>query len=170
MDNESTVTTECPDGPGCYLPLPKLKCCQPIDELDLDEATPKAKTVRKSTRSKRVIKKAKRATGAGDKRKYTKKASRFNVKSDDVVKITLQTPQDTTIRNCDTQMRFTPNKTDGLAPPFSTAIPMHTYLPPFPSSDPLFCTEAMNPRRFKLLRYFKKKYAVKKARHVYKAR
>ena len=95
-DNDSTVTTECADGPGCLPPWMKQKTDDCKEECACAEETPKAKTVRAPMKTKKIVKTAKRAPDAAPKRKYTKKAARFNVKSDATVKITLQGTSDTT--------------------------------------------------------------------------
>lgn len=159
-DNDSTVTTECADGPGCLPPWMKSKSDECKEECACDEATPKAKNVRKPMKTKRIVKAAKRASNAAPKRKYTKKAARFYAKSDDTVKITSQNISDTT----NIEMQNNLHQAFEIAPPFaSAAIPVQAYRPiPYP--------EAMSTRRQQLLRYWKKKFSVKKARHCYKAR
>ena len=136
-DNDSTVTTECADGPGCLPPWMKAKTDDCKEECACDEATPKAKDVRNPKKTKRIVKTAKNASGAAPKRKYTKKAARFNVKSDNTVKITSQGKSDTT----NTEMQNNLQQAFEIAPPFASAvIPVQVYRPfQFP--------EAMSTRR-----------------------
>lgn len=77
IDNprDATLTTECSDGPGCYVPWLK-----PSSNAKLVPEKPKKRKVIKSMRSKRILRSRKsliKKRAKGPKRAYRKKALRF---------------------------------------------------------------------------------------------